>query len=303
MRYIYADIFFLVNLCFNFSLLYLAGRLSRLAPSGRRLTLGALVGALYSAASLYPGLAFLMTLPAKLLAAALMVAIAFPTTLVRRFLFTLGYFCLTAFAVGGASLAVGYLLGGVGPAQGGSGPLGADVVLPAALAAGVLLHWAVMAARERERVLAWCVTCRVMVDGRTVEFPALVDTGNRLRDPLSNAPVVIAEYPALGALLPGSFATVWDRALDDPDLAAIVETLETAWAARVRVVPFSSIGRASGLLVGFRADEVAVGEPEDAVRRRDVIVCVSPRPLSSEGGYRALVPPEVLEPETAAGVG
>lgn len=303
MRYVYADIFFLVNLSFNFSLLYLAGRLSRVPLRGRRVALAALVGSVYSAASLFPELGFLMSLPTKLLAAGLMVAIAFPTTRVRVFLTTLGFFGLSALVAGGASLAWSYLVTGFGPGQAGSGPLGVDAVIPTTLLAAALLHWAVVASREREQTLSWCVPCRVVVEGQVAVFPALVDTGNRLRDPLSNAPVVIVEYPVLGDILPGGFSTIWDASLDEPDLAAIVAQLDGLWAARVRVVPFSSIGRASGILVGFRADEVVVGEPGDAVRRRDVIVCVSPRPLSGEGGYRGLVPPEILDHDLAAEAG
>ncbi|HCJ11184.1 MAG TPA: sigma-E processing peptidase SpoIIGA, partial [Clostridiales bacterium] len=44
MRYVYADILFLVNFIFNFSLLYLAGRLAGAPVAGRRLTLAAALG-------------------------------------------------------------------------------------------------------------------------------------------------------------------------------------------------------------------------------------------------------------------
>ncbi len=339
MGYVYADIFFLVNFCFDLSLLYLAGRLARSSVAGRRLILGALGGALYGAASLYPGLAFLMSLPAKTIASLLMVALAYPASLrgLRLYGRVLGLFYLVSFVVGGAALAWNYLLAGVPSLDGGlaAGSLGVGAVLPAVLVGAILLHWVLVAGRERERVLSLCVPCRIEVEGLEAKFRALVDTGNRLRDPLSDSPVVIVEYPALHRILPSRLGLVWgcgedgyresgssdtgserggagcgqagsegQRAgaePDEPNLSRLAEILGgTSWLARIRLIPFSSLGRASGLLVGFRPDALVVGEGGRSVRRTDVVVCVSPRPLSAEGGYRALLPPEVLEVQTAA---
>lgn len=309
MRYVYADILFLVNFFFNFSLLYLAGRLSRSPVAGRRLLLAAGLGAAYGVAALFPELAFLMNLPSKLLMSAVMVAIAYPTPRLRSFAGVLGFFYLGAFVVGGAGLAWSYLSQrGASPVAGGGEAagfgLGLGVVLPTALFAAILLHWAVTAGRERERVLSYCVPCRVVVGSREAEFPALVDTGNRLRDPLSDALVVIVEYPALGGLLPPEFAPVLEAEPDDPDFSSLAGALgPSPWSARLRLIPFTSLGRASGLLVGFRPDAVIVGSRGRSVRRTDVVVCLSPRPLSAEGGYQALLPPEILEADMAAQAG
>jgi len=307
LRYVYADILFVVNFVFNFSLLYLAGRLAGAPVAGRRLTLAAALGGAYGVASLYPSLSFLMSLPAKMLTSGLMVAVAYPTPRPGPFFRLLGLFYLSAFVVGGASMAWNYLTTGSATVLTGAGsrPLGLPAVLPAALFAGVLLHWAVAAGRERRRILSCCVPCRVVVGGVQVEFPALVDTGNRLRDPLSDSPVVIVEYPALDRLLPPEFGPVWQASdEDEPDISGLVAALGgTPWSARLRVIPFTSLGRASGLLVGFRPDEVIVGPQGRTVSRKDVVVCLSPRPLSSEGSYRALMPPEILEGDTAAWAG
>ncbi len=360
MRYVYADIFFLVNFLFDFSLLYLAGRLGRAAIRGRRLCLAAAVGGAYSIASILPDLAFLMSLPVELLVGVLMVAVAYPPPAGRPFgravasLATLvGLFYTSAFVLGGASLAYVYLTAGAAGASGvgaagaagtvgaaslsslAGGGLGVGAVFPAALFGAVLLHWAMRAGRERSALASLEVECRVVVSGLAAEFSALVDTGNRLRDPLSDSPVVIVEYRAVGAILPPAFdpaparrggraagaraararasgvrapedGEAFDPAgggeegpsdLDDePDLGRLAAALGgSPWSARLRVIPFTSLGRSSGLLVGFRPDEFVVGRRGRAVRRTDVVVCVSPRPLSAEGTYRALVPPEVLE--------
>ncbi len=320
MRYVYADIFFLVNFCFDFSLLYLAGRLARAAVAGRRLAAAAALGALFGVVSLYPQLAFLMSVPAKVVVSALMVALAYPSSVgrLRTFATTLALFYLSSFAVGGAALAWNYLVTGTASLDGGlaAGSLGLGAVVPAVVVGAVLVHWAFITGKERQQVAAFCVPCRVEVEGGRAEFRGLIDTGNRLRDPISDDPVVIVEYPVLGRLLPPGLSAIWRAGganegggegggdgsdepgdgTDEPDLGRLAEALGgTAWLARVRLIPFSSLGRASGLLVGFRPDAVVVGRKGRSVRRTDVVICVSPRRLSPEGVYRALVPPEILE--------
>jgi stage II sporulation protein GA (sporulation sigma-E factor processing peptidase) len=329
LRYLYADVFLIVNFCFDLSLLYLAGRLGKLPVAGRRLVLGALVGALYGTASLFPQLAFLMSLPAKTIASFLMVALAYPAGLrgLRIYGRVLALFYLVSFVAGGAALAWNYVLTGAVSLDGGlsEGRLGVGAVAPAVVFGVTLLHWALVSGRKREQITALCVPCRVVVEGREVEFRALIDTGNRLRDPISDAPVVIVEYPAMTGLLPPNLGLVWiptggtgleaaagirrpaanaetgDSEPDEPNLSRLTEILGgTPWLARIRLIPFSSLGRSSGLLIGFRPDAVVVGGEGRSVRRTDVVVCLSPRPLSSEGSYRALLPPEVLEAQVVA---
>lgn len=85
---------------------------------------------------------------------------------------------------------------------------------------------------------------------------ALVDTGNNLKDPLNNQPVIIVEQDALKGLLPPEIERVVAE-VENGELSALqrLETLE-AWQTRIRLIPFNSIGRKNGLLVGFRPDAV-----------------------------------------------
>ena len=49
---------------------------------------------------------------------------------------------------------------------------------------------------------AWHVDIGMCVNGRIARFPALIDTGNRLREPISGQPVLIAEAALLRGVLP-----------------------------------------------------------------------------------------------------
>ena len=72
--------------------------------------------------------------------------------------------------------------------------------LPAALA-GIALLAILLHTRNPGRD-SWQLNIALSVNGRTARFPALIDTGNRLREPLSGRPVLIAEAKLLRDVLP-----------------------------------------------------------------------------------------------------
>jgi len=71
-----------------------------------------------------------------------------------------------------------------------------SALLPAGLGAGILFI-GIMMSMNRRRLLSWEVTVLLSLHGRTVNFRALIDTGNRLHEPVSGLPVLIAEASLL----------------------------------------------------------------------------------------------------------
>ena len=122
----------------------------------------------------------------------------------------------------------------------------------------------------------------VTLDGRTVRLDALVDTGNTLADPLSDAKVLVAEWEAVRGLFDAALPV--EAARRDP--VEGVATLAAALGAqRVRMIPYRSVGVSSGMLLAVRVDEAAWG----GQRRPRCLCALSPTPLSDGGGYHALV--------------
>lgn len=104
------------------------------------------------------------------------------------------------------------------------------------------------------------VEVSLLVDGRTARFTALVDTGNRLREPLSGLPVLIAEAGLLRGLLP---------------------------ADGYRMLHYGAIG-GEGRMACFRPAAVWVGHGPGRRRAPDVWIAVAPKRLP--GVFRALAP-------------
>ena len=122
----------------------------------------------------------------------------------------------------------------------------------------------------------------VTLDGRTVRLDALVDTGNTLADPLSDAKVLVAEWEAVRGLFDAALPV--EAALRDP--VEGVATLAAALGAqRVRMIPYRSVGVSSGMLLAVRVDGAVIG---GRVEER-LLVALCPGKLSANGNYTALV--------------
>jgi stage II sporulation protein GA (sporulation sigma-E factor processing peptidase) len=153
------------------------------------------------------------------------------------------------------------------------------------------IGWGVVHRKIWERICLYPI--QIGWDDHQIRFNALLDTGNRLYDPLTKAPVVIVELSKIKDLLPKEVAV-----LSDNFQRGNMESnwkLPVSWDERIRVLPFSSIGRDHGMLIGFRPDWLKVWQKDREVTSRNVVVGLSGHTLSPEGAFQALIPPVVLE--------
>jgi len=126
-----------------------------------------------------------------------------------------------------------------------------------------------------------------------ISVQALIDTGNRLRDPTSGNPVIIVEYGAIESLLPCEIRAALAKS-DDDFMARACAVAGSSWSSRFRAVPYSSVGREKGMMVGFRPDRVRVADGRRMITTSRAVVCVHASALCPGGNYRALVNPDIL---------
>ena len=135
----------------------------------------------------------------------------------------------------------------------------------AAIGAALLLTGAIFFVRFR-KIYTWDVTVTLALKGRSVSFRALIDTGNRLHEPVSGLPVLIAESRLLERL----FMQTQPEALP------------------CRHVRFGALG-GSGTIRCFRPDAVLIRRGDCFVHAPDVWVAIYPGHIP--GPARALAPP------------
>lgn len=296
---IYIDVLLLENLVINYLILSVTAKFSRLKVSSLRLFAGAIVGALYVIfIILQPGKNIYYTTFAKILLSVFIIAITFSPRKVLPFIKTLVIFYISTFIFAGAALAFlffnqqgGFVKNGIVYVFGQSKW---SLVFFSVVTVGIIIKIFMEVIQSRitkERLL---IPVKIAFDNRMIDLSALLDTGNSLRDPLSNIPVMVVEFKALKSILPIEIQRIFENSLED-DLNSVTQTISTSkWFSRFRLIPFSSLGKENGMLIGFRPDFIEVGEEEEKRDIKNVIIGIYNKSLSKNEKYRALLSPDLV---------
>lgn len=285
---VYADVTFVINLVMDFVILWATARLVGIRLLYFRLFTAALLGAIYSVFYLYLAMTPFYSVPAKILFSCLILFIGLKPQTWTEFKKALVYFYGISFAVAGASIAASYLM--ITPGE--SFKFSYLLLLVGAI-------FALLIGIYGEKYLLRRIVPSLLRFGVELRFGAqscngqgFLDTGNGLKDPLTRRPVVVAEYEFLKQCLPQDFQQAFDDNQDEDDI--LDHLSQSSWANRLRIIPFSSIGRKNGILVGVRADAIMVHTGKKNVLHNNVVIGIYRDKLSQDGSYHLLIPSEIV---------
>lgn len=125
----------------------------------------------------------------------------------------------------------------------------------------------------------------ILIGDRGVGATALLDTGNRLWEPVSGKPVHVAELSLVAELLKEDFVAAvrqyYENGMADSRLYN---------AQEIRMVPFRAVGTPEGrLLVAVRADALKVKNKAAEYEEKNVYIGLYTGCLSGDGSYRMLL--------------
>ena len=222
---LYIDLYFLLNFAMDALILLLCRRVLGYHRKLGRILLAAALGALYSLAALYIPAPLSVLL--HLFFGALMLAISLGYGNLRRFLRLCMLFYGISFLLGGS---VGALARGIDRLRNGNhSQVGIVLVLLCALAgAFVCLIWGNTRAHPKTSVQVQLCTKR-----GTLSFECYVDTGNRLREPLENTAVVLANVPLS--------AKVYALFSDNPPPRSLPFAPEAFAGLPLRLIPLETV--------------------------------------------------------------
>lgn len=296
---IYLDVLILENVVINYMILAVTARFARVKTSSIRLFLGAITGALYVILILLPDMKIYTSVIAKVILSFAMVTIAFKYVKLISYLKTLVLFYVTTFIFAGAGFALLYFNVNGGIVKNGvimtSLPFLdtklTQIMLALALAGiAARVLWEIIH-NFREQIT---VQLFISFDSKIIGLYALVDTGNALHDPLTNMPVVIVEFGAIKEILPGEIRAVFEE-YNDIDLDNITSAIsKSSWFTRFRLIPYTSLGKENGILIGFKPDFIEIDNDNGKKDISDVVIGIYNRSLSKNEKYRALLSPELI---------
>lgn len=299
---LYGEVILFVNLVMNYAILWLTSKFANITIAKKRLFAGSMVGALYALAMFLPDIGYLYSTIGKLLFSVFILVVTFAPVKTKKFLIVLGYFYLVSFSLIGIAVGISYFIN--------SSP---DVAMAynkvleilnlyfwyaliMTILTGIFVGKFVPALLKKKIVRNFFkVPLSIDFGGKTVKIEALIDTGNNLRDPLSQMPVIIVEYSALEKILPNGIKQAFAGG-GEPVIEEILGALEDAeWIRRIRLIPFNSLGKHNGMLIAFRPDQVEINNGNEMIKTRNIVIGIHHRQLCHEGSYRALLNPDILQ--------
>lgn len=296
---IYLDMVFLINLLMNFLILLFVAIVLNLKKNFFRIFLGAAAGCIFLLSIVLPHFPVFQSLPFKIALSAAMILVSFQPHSFKDFIKILGFFYLISFMVGGGAFALFYFynlkntfLNSMLLINNISVPWWILLVSSFMLFLFFKLLWPLVYRMLSKDTLL--VPMTVTFDEKSLEIKALIDTGNNLHDPISDFPVVIVEFEAVKDLFSADLQAALMKGAEE-NLQYMGELISgSKWATRFRVIPFESIGKSKGLMIGFKPDMITVIFNNKILEIKDAILGIYQRILSPDGTYRALLNPDLL---------
>lgn len=289
---IYIDIVFFENLIMNSIIIYATSIILKLKPKMIRVVISSAIGSIYAIITYVTELSIYTSIISKGILAIVMVYIAFNPQNMKNMWKQLLIFYLTSFVFGGVAL---YLIYFIKPQDVfiKNGIFVGDYVLKAiflgAIIAFIIIKISIKFIKTKINAKDMFCKIKIKLNGKEIETKAMIDTGNLAKEPITNTPVVIVESSLLEKVLPKEILNSIDNIL-----AGKLDGVKEEYISRLRCIPFSSLGKQNGMLLGIKADEIIVEKEEENKISKDVIIGVYERSLTKRGEYRALIGLELI---------
>ncbi len=284
---IYADVLFLNNTLMTYAIIWAVSSILDYKTKWWRLLIAALTGTIYSFLFLYISmigftglLNIFIHLSLNIITGLLMIFITFGKISRTKIIKALIYLYLVSFLVIGTIYSI-YNIYGI-------------EILQNVLSYGVLLGLVIIIIIAK---LGWVflkkhispdnfhIPLTILINDKKIKITGLLDTGNKLTDPLTGVPVIIVEAKTILSL-PSSCENIMDLVtkIENHDLAA-----------RFRVLPFNDLGAKHGMLLGLRPDQVKIKYNNQEYKTTKVIIGLTEKKLDYNQDYQALINPDLIK--------
>ena len=293
---IYVDVVLIENLIMNYIILLATGLILKQKIKHIRLIIASLLGAIYSIVAYTTILEIYSSLILKAILSIIIVYIAYNPQKLKKMWKDIVIFYLTSFAFGGVAFALIYI---VKPQEIlmknglflGTYPL--KTVLLGAIVGFAIITTAFKLVKTQISKKDMFCEIEFKLNEEKINTRAMIDTGNLLREPFTNTPVIVVEHTLLYNCLPKEILNNLDEILGG-DLENIPEEIRKEYISRLKLIPFSSLGKQNGMLIGIKPEYIKIKKEEREIQKENVILGIYKNSLTKGGEYRALTGIDVL---------
>ena len=287
----YIDIIFLENIIMNYIILFATGLIIQKKINHIKIILSSIIGASYAIMLYITQLNLYSNQLIKFILSIVMLYIGFKPNDIKKMCKFIVIFYLTSFCFGGAAY---YLLYNVSPEQiqNINGIMRGDYPLKIAVLGGILgffiIYIAFKLVKRKIDKNSIVFEMEIGYNMKKIILNVLLDTGNLLVEPITGLPVVIVESEKLEELVDKKSIEIMSKGLINQ-----LDELETELKTRSRIIPFSTVGKKNGMMIGFRPDYIKIyNEEEKTITSAIVGVCENK--IGKNKNYSGLIGLELL---------
>lgn len=289
---VYIDIIFLENLFMNFIILFATQTILKSNIKIIRTFIASILGGIYAILMYMSEIRIYSNICLKIILSLAMVEIAFNPKSIKSFFKYLVIFYLTSFTFGGVAFALIYFVSPENVVF-NNGRLVGTYPIKMILLGGILGFIIIVSSFKniKKKISKTDMLCniKITIENKSKSLISIVDTGNFLKDPISKAPVIVVNSQSLTGILPGEI-------LDNiKDIINGANVNIGQYIKKIRIIPFSSLGKENGLLLGIKSDISVINYQDNVIIIKDAIIGIYPGILNKENKYQALVGIEALE--------
>lgn len=283
---VYVDVVLLENLCMNYIILFGTGYIIKLKIKHWRILVSSSIGAVYAILAYMGIFPLYANIVVKIILSLCMVYIAFNPKNIKAIIKELALFYLVSFALGGCAFALLYIVRPQDIFMKDGVYIG-TYPLKIALLGGVVgfiityVAFKVVKTRMNKNELIYEIVLKI--NEKELTTKVMLDTGNMLKDPISNNPVILIEKKILYDILPKELLENTKNMLGGDFKNN--EDLENEYRTRLRIIPFTSVGKQNGMMLGIKVDEIKIITDIDEIINTNAIVCVYEKEFSKRGKY------------------
>lgn len=292
---LYVDIIFLENMVMNSIILLATGVIMKTPIKIIRNMISSIIGSIYAIIIYISRLEIYSNVFLKLALSFAIVYIAFKPPNIKSFLKHIIIFYLTSFTFGGVAFALLYFVSPKNIVM-QDGVLIGTYPMKIILAGGII-GFAIITISFKNikgRITRKDMYCNVRIcsDNKETNVTAIIDTGNFLKDPITKTPVIVIEKEKLHPIFP-------DIILENTVNIINGKNIELGdYSSKIRVIPFKSLGKENGMLLGVKIDEIEVNYQDITHTLKNIIVGIYNGNLSRSGKYSGLVGMDVIKWKT-----
>ena len=288
---IYVDIIFLENLIMNSIILYATSIILKIKPKTVKIMISSTIGSVYAIILYATNMKMYTSIISKIILSIIMVYVAFNSQNVKKMWKQLLIFYLTSFVFGGVSL---YLIYVIKPQnilmKNGmfAGQYVLKVIMLAAIVAFVVIKISLKIIKTKFNPKDIYCKIKFKLNGKQIETKAMIDTGNLVKEPITNTPVIIVESTLLENILPKEILNNLENILGG-DFSEIPEKIQNDYISKLRCIPFTSLGKQNGMLIGIKPENLEVINEQTEGKKDNAIIGIYNKSLTKRGEYKALI--------------